>query len=141
MTACRRIGIKAAVLLVLAGPSTAQAAKPTGRLALACQGTTTTTDLKTRVEKKPEPISMGIIVDFPTRRVEFPDAHFPIQIIQGITKTAVNFYGNSLVYASTIDGTIDRVTGAVEATLVQHARGSDDGPHLLTSYSLKCKPT
>jgi len=132
--------MKAAILLVLAGLSTAQAAEPTGRLALACQGTTTTTDLKTRVDEKPEPISMGIIVDFPARRVEFPDAHFPIEIIQDITKTTVSFYGNNLVYASTIDGTIDRVTGAVEATLVQHARGSD-GPHLLTSYSLKCKPT
>jgi hypothetical protein len=58
--------ITPSMLLVLAALSTAQAAEPTGTLTLACQGTATDkTDL--REAAKPEPVSMGLIIDFTTK--------------------------------------------------------------------------
>jgi hypothetical protein len=140
--------MKTAILLVLAGLSIAQAAEPTGTLTLACEGTTTNMNIKTGFIDKPEPVSMGIIVDFAALKVEFSDAHFPIPI-EDITETTVAFYGNNLPdplgpSLFIIDGTIDRVTGGVEAKLVQHGDRHDrsgNGLHLLTTYSLKCQPT
>ena len=63
-----------AVMLLALGLSVAHAAEPTGTLTLACEGTRTTTtethDKPTKV-KKPEQITMGIIIDFAARTVEF----------------------------------------------------------------------
>jgi hypothetical protein len=73
--------VKATLLLVLAGlwMSSAQAAEPTGTLALACHGMTK--EIAPQLGAKPEPISMGIIVDFAARTLEGfgSDATFRIQ--------------------------------------------------------------
>jgi hypothetical protein len=98
------------------GLVTAQAADTT--LTLACQGTTTS-GLE---DVKPEPISMGIVVNFTKLTVQgFNDPSFmdyPVKITAWNDVTVV-FAGSSdvlKVSTSSTRGTIDRVTGDVEAT-------------------------
>lgn len=94
--------------------STAQSAEPTGTLTLVCQGERTFRAFKSgRAAPTREPISMGIIVNFPTYgTVE------GIQSIRGyivlIDETKAVFNGNDKMFGS-ISGNIDRVTGAVSA--------------------------
>jgi hypothetical protein len=123
---------------------TAEAADET--LPLACQGTVTETMMEQ--EKKPEPISMGIIVNFTNSTVlgfgnPDPNEDFPIKIT-GVNEVTISFQGKRLdnPKAATdrrIEGTIDRVTGDVNAT--------DALTNLKTSriaystrYALKCRP-
>jgi hypothetical protein len=111
-------------------------------LTLACQGTTTSGI----EDAKPEPVSMGIIVNFTKKTVHGFDnpgmTDFPVNI------TAVNevsiAFGGSMSLGSIIEtnimGSIDRVTGDVEAT----SRSSNTKTGKLvtsTSYLLKCRPT
>ena len=55
-----------ALAVMLVGLPTAQAADTT--LTLACQGTAT--DITQPVDGKPEPVSMGIIINFTNRTVQ-----------------------------------------------------------------------
>ena len=101
-------------------------------LALACEGTV---DDKIKRDAKPEPISMGIIVNFTSRTVTgFRGANFPVAITT-IDDVHISFRGlnSSPTLFAAVYGSIDRVTGAVEATM-------DGLPTLrsLTRYSLKC---
>jgi hypothetical protein len=124
---------------------TAEAADET--LPLACQGTATETMMEE--EKNPEPISMGIIVNFTNSTVQGfgnpdPNEDFPIKIT-GVNEATIFFQGKRPDNAKAatdrrIEGTIDRVTGDVNAT--------DTLTNLKTSkiaystrYSLKCRPT
>jgi hypothetical protein len=144
-----RILMLAAGMLLNAG---AQAAEPTGKLTLACQGTA----ISTTPNSKPEPISMGIIVDFAARTVEFGHEikSFPVGITD-ITETAISFFGSdwsdrTTVLMPNINGAIDRVTGAVEADFFTRGRGGTTTcgapgkpacTYWMTTYSLKCKAT
>ena len=132
--------MKAPMLLALAALSisTAQAAEPTGTLTLACEGTTKWSD-----DAKPEPTFTGIIIDFGARTIEgfARDVSFPI-LITDVTETTIRFMGNNWndpknFTSFSIDGTIDRVTGAVEATFV----GVMGKEKWSATYVLKCKPT
>ena len=101
-------------------------------LALVCEGTV---DDKIKRDAKPEPISMGIIVNFTSRTVTgFRGANFPVAITS-MDDVRILFRGLNSTPASfaAVYGSIDRVTGAVEAT-------TDGIPTLnsLTRYSLKC---
>jgi hypothetical protein len=102
-----------ALAVMLVGLPTAQAADET--LTLACKGTTTTG----YEGAKPEPISMGIIVNFTNRTVQgFGDPSFmdyPVKITAWNDVT-VTFYGREEKMGLSIRGSIDRVTGDVEAT-------------------------
>jgi hypothetical protein len=136
-TCSRIIGLTAMV----AGPlMTAQAADET--LALACQGTTTfgTEDAKS------EPISMGIIVNFTNRTVQgfgHPGLmDYPVKITAWNDVTVA--FGGSAEFAkssrNSISGSIDRVTGDVEAT--ELATDLKRGKTIAsTNYALKCRPT
>jgi hypothetical protein len=132
--------MNASMLLALAALSTAQAAEPqpTGRLTLACKGTAQAGDAA-----KPEPISMGIIIDFAAQTVEGfgADALFPIRIVT-IRETVISFAGSADDHqiGQHIHGTIDRVTGDVEAFYTESHTGAEKRSWL-TIYSLKCKPT
>jgi hypothetical protein len=134
---CSRV-IVLAVMLV--GLPTAQAADTT--LTLACQGTTTAGT----EDAKPEPISMGIIVNFTKKTVHgFGDPFFGEQLIKitGITETAV-YLGSSDKFSQTISqsvmGAIDRVTGDVWADFT--STDTKTGKTITsTSYALKCRPT
>ena len=135
--------MKAAILLVLTGLSTAQAAEPTGRLALACEGTAThKTDLKEQA--KPEPVSMGLTINFTTNTVAGFERVFPsfsadrVKIIV-VDKTTFGFSGTDGT-GGAVFGTADRATGDVEATM---ERWNDETNKLqwATGYLLKCRPT
>jgi hypothetical protein len=118
--------MKAPMLLALAGLLTAQATEPTGKLTLACRGTAIAESFP---DAKPEPISMGIIVDFAAGTVD-GFGLISAQII-GVDKTKVRFRGRD--ENEFVVGGIDRVTGDVGATTVLGK--------VATSYSLQCKPT
>jgi hypothetical protein len=133
---CSRIIALTAMLVALA---TAQAADTI--LTLACRGTTTS-GLE---DAKPEPVSMGIIVNFTNRTVQgfgFPGLlDYPVKITAWNDVTiAFNGSDSSLGSTSSIVGSIDRVTGDVEATssLANKKTGRFE-PTM--SYALKCRPT
>jgi hypothetical protein len=127
----------------LGGCTTQPAATQVGpALTLACNGTTTTSGKSE--DAKPEPISMGIIVNFATRMVQgfgTPGLFdYPVKVTAANDVT-VAFSGshNMGSITMTIRGTIDRVTGDVEA--------SDTSVDTKTSkfiswtnYALKCRP-
>jgi len=135
--------MKLTMLLAL-GISVAHAAEPTGTLTLACQGTTTTKNIEMQVDEKPEPISMGIIVDFAARTVDGFGVLVPITDLGDVT---VVFYSNDPGDAdahmnTTIFGTIDRMTGEVRAARIWVGLAADNSPiDIWTNFSLKCKPT
>jgi hypothetical protein len=88
-----------------------------GTLSLACKGTETFGSDK----NSDRPVSMGIIVNFTTRTVQFAFRHAEIT---DLDDARVAFRD----LESGITGTIDRVTGNTQAT------SSGD------AYSLQCKP-
>jgi hypothetical protein len=123
---------------MLVGLLTAQAADTT--LTLACQGTTTLGS-----EGKPQPISMGIIVNFTKRTVQgfgHPGwIDYPVQITAWNDVT-VAFSGSQAIgnQEMSISGSIDRVTGEVEASDLS----TDTKTHETVAslhYALKCRPT
>jgi len=111
------------------------------RLTLACQGTATLA-----VENaKPEPVSMGIIVDFTNQTVQGfgtpgQPSDFPLKIT-GMNEVTVSFGGSSRALAAdlSINGTIDRVTGDVEASSIQTSVKTGIIISWL-NYALKCRP-
>src|SRR5262245_61507170 len=110
---CRVIAL---VAIVTSSSSSTAALAADTTLTLACQGTVTETVMEK--EAKPEPISMGIIANFTNRTVQgFED--FPPVKITGVNEVTVSFLGEKLgpsdVAIGTIEGSIDRVTGAVNA--------------------------
>ena len=115
-----------ALAVMLVGLSTAHAADTT--LTLACQGTVTQNDAK------PEPLSMGVIVDFAARTVH--GFGYPVEIT-AMDDVIVTFARST---QPTIDGTIDRVTGDLQATFVMLSMKNNKV--LLTNhYLLKCRPS
>jgi hypothetical protein len=145
--AIMRTSIAVAVLLMLGADAGAQTADTT--LTLACQGTTTWIGLE---DAKPEPISMGIIVNFTQRTVKGFGTpgnlgpgifDYPVKITAWNEVTVV-FRGEEIFFAGTqrhsIRGSIDRVTGDVEATSI--ATNVKTGKTIIaTNYTLKCRPT
>jgi hypothetical protein len=126
-------GVLAAIGMVTCLSITAQAVDTTATLA--CQGTTLTT-----TKDEPEPISMGIIINFTKGTVHgFADPIFPVNVT-GVTEVNVVFFGANSASDWHIRGTLDRVTGDVEATSIVFdvKTGSIK---IQTSYSLKCRPT
>jgi len=128
-----------AFAVMLVGLSTAQAADTT--LTLACQGTT----LGGTEDAKPEPVSMGIIINFTKMTVQgFGDPgllDYPVKI-SGINDVTVSFGGSheSGPTLASIIGSLDRVTGDLNATsMVTNTKTSKIGAS--TSYVLKCRPT
>src|SRR5262249_23140777 len=134
----RCAGIAPAVVLV--GLPTAQAADTP--LTLACQGTTTSSE----EDAKPEPISMGIIVNFTKKTIHgFVDAFFgeaPIKIT-GVTETSVSFGSSDQVLEKVMSrnvmGGIDRVTGDVWADF-KWSDAKTGKASTSTTYTLKCRP-
>jgi hypothetical protein len=141
MTALNPFATAAIVAFCAAGsPHMAQAAEPE-TLTLACQGTTTST---LTPDAKPEPISMGVIVDFTNRTVHgfgYPGFSgrfdFPVKIT-GMNEATVAFHGSG--QTENITGSLDRVTGDVEARIQMSDSKTGDLLSILR-YALKCRPT
>ena len=131
------------VALVALSITTLQAAKPTGTVTLACEGTATDkTDL--REPARPEPVSMGLIIDFTTMTVAGFERVFPtfrasqVKIIV-VDETNIGFSGTDSG-GGAVFGQVDRITGNVEA-LTEHWNQETNKLQWATGYSLKCKPT
>jgi hypothetical protein len=124
-----------AVMLV----STAQAADTT--LTLACEGTKTET-FYGRSERRN--VSLSIIINFAARTVTgFREEERLVELtIDDISETTISFAGsNSAAMVSyNMNGTIDRVTGTVEAGLTSFPEEGHGLKTWTTSYALKCKP-
>jgi hypothetical protein len=127
---------------MLVGLPTAQAADTT--LTLACQGTAT--DITQPVDGKPEPVSMGIIINFTAGTVTSGSKgallgwDFPVKITS-FDEAAVLFEGSydTELTVRTISGNIDRVTGDMKA--VSTKMNKNTFISLDVAYFLKCKPT
>ena len=127
---------------MLVGLPTAQAADET--LTLACQGTAT--DITQPVDGKPEPVSMGIIINFTAGTVTsglkgaLLGWDFPVKITS-FDEAAVLFEGSydTELTARTISGSIDRVTGDTKAVSMKMNKNTFIS--LDVAYLLKCKPT
>jgi hypothetical protein len=131
----------AAAIILVVGLSTAAQAVETGTLTLACKGTTVTGEFA------PEQLSMGLIFNFTAGTVQgfsTPDPGFkevPVNIT-GIGEVTVTFggsrrFGLGDALAHNLSGTIDRVTGDVDA----EETITDGKLNTRTTYSLKCRPT
>jgi hypothetical protein len=130
-----------ALAAIVAGP-TAQAADTT--LTLACSGAATdismspgSTDI-TIPAGKPEPTSMGIIINFTARTVAGLD--FPLKITSS-DETTIFFEGShdTELTARKISGSIDRVTGDMKAVSIKIKKNTFIS--LDVAYALKCRPT
>ena len=107
------------------------------RLRLHARGATSS-----EAQEKPEPISMGIIVNFATRTVHGfnpPDSYSVA--IDGENDVMISFHGSQQKgdVADSVTGTIDRVTGDAWAEQrIFNVKGSGSG--FRTTYVLKCIP-
>jgi hypothetical protein len=130
----------ATAMILVAGLSTTAQALETGTLTLACQGTV----VSGIPDAKPEPFSMSLIISFNAGTVQgfgTPGLLDPPVKITGINEVTVAFGGSTRFIGSdwSIVGTIDRVTGAVEAN--QMLSDAKTGHTISsTAYSLKCRP-
>ena len=103
------------LLLAWSFVATAQAQETT--LTLACKGMTSAPMIP---DEKPQPISMGIVVNFSARTVQgfvVPEFEFPVKITAA-NDVRIAFSGEQQLPSSVhnIFGSMDRVTGDVEAT-------------------------
>jgi hypothetical protein len=128
-------------LLLLTWSFAAMAQEQPAMLTLACNGTTTDSSQP----DANQPISMGIIVNFADRTVQGFGSpgliEYPV-VITAANDVAIVFGGHQEVLSSlsSIQGSIDRVTGDVQA------RSTTFDPktsHILTqsTYALQCRPT
>jgi hypothetical protein len=126
--------------------ATAQAAEPTGTLTLACQGTVTI-KAAPPFEYEPDPVAMGLVVNFTTRTVQGASRWGPylfddqLQINEWNERTVV-FSGFSKFLDKDINGSMDRVTGDVRMVASANPTLSLGPPNQSSyDYSLKCRPT
>src|SRR5262249_46187913 len=144
LRACSRVIALSAVVVAL---STAQAAEP-ATLMLACQGT-----VVTGPNGRPEPVSMGITVNFTARTVQgldIPPAMMGIVglgstdfvEITGVNDLTVAFSGNNSnqLFGLSVTGSIDRVTGDLEADYIT-TRLKTNEIFTTQTLALKCRPT
>ena len=133
----------AAAIILVAGLSTTAQAVETGTLTLACKGTAVAYE-----GAEPEQLSMGLIVNFTAGTVEgfFIDdsitwGYTPVKIAS-INEVTVTIGGSAKNHAvnNSMEGTIDRVTGDVDASHTTTDAKTGKMLHQ-TTYSLKCKPT
>jgi hypothetical protein len=115
---------------------TAQAVEP-ATLTLACKGTVTTGN------GKPEPISMGVIVNFTNGAVQ--GFGFPAKIID-VNEVTITFNdvepaaeGFTRSAEQGTYGTIDRVTGDVYVTNTMKETKTGKAVYS-TDFTLKCRP-
>jgi hypothetical protein len=134
------------VLIALLGIALAQAAEPTGTLTLACQGTAIDKTDPTREAARPEPVSMGLMIDLTNKTIAGFERVFPtfsarvVKIIL-VDDTSIGFSGTD-GGGGAVFGQVDRITGDVEAAMEYWSHQTNPAKlQWATLYSLKCKPT
>lgn len=128
-----------AVLILGLSFTTGAQAQP-NMLTLACKGTTTLTSVP---DAKPEPVSMGLIVNWTTRTVQgfsSPDWDIPANV-KAVNDVIIAFGGQQEIFGglSIFMGTIDRVTGDVDATSTVYEQKTYKVV-TQTTWALKCRP-
>ena len=122
--------VKAPIWLALAGLSISTAQAAERAVVLACEGKLTQPS-----GTKPEPVSIGIIVNFTAGTVTWADSSdSPLKITRLDEKT-VAFRGSN--GSRTLTGSIDRKTGDTDATSTVMG---DSKTRRINRYSLKCRP-
>lgn len=116
----------AAVTMAFAQPTT---------LTLACKGTTST-----YLDKRSDPISLGLLVDFTKRTIKgFP--YFPDEVeITEVTELVIYFHKSTDFLE--FGGSMDRLTGEVKGHLEANKKLMET-THTLSGFdfALKCTPT
>jgi hypothetical protein len=123
--------------LLIALPLKPARAQQPASITLSCSGTSKL--MKAGDDTKPDPVTnLGMIVDFAERTVAFESYKIPIERTDS---TMVLFHGiQAMSYAGTklkpvtVDGSVDRVTGAANVTFM-HERAGDN-----STWDLLCKP-
>ena len=119
-------------------------------LTLGCSGTLTTTQVpKEGVANDPEKenvVDLSVVIDFEQRTVsgflrEMSGINTPLPIT-AVDANSVTFKGSNKESKSKIqsfiDGTVDRITGKIDAEARVHW---GTGSFTIMSYDLRCKPT
>jgi hypothetical protein len=126
--------------VVQGGPVHAQRAT----LTLACKGTVTSS--RDQNDEKPQDVSMGIIFNFASGAVvgldnvfTGPRTYYDARIISANDVTIVFKGGADESWGSSLDGSIDRVTGELDATTT--ALDWNKKVFSTLYYTLHCKPT
>jgi hypothetical protein len=113
-----------------------RAQQPTS-ITLSCSGTSKL--MTAGDDTKPDPVTnLGMIVNFGERTVSFLSHHIPFERVDN---TMVLFHGTqAMSYAGTklkpvtVDGSVDRVTGATSVTFLNEHVGDN------STWELLCKP-
>jgi len=124
-----------AAMLVALSPAQAEDTVQT----LACQGTAT---FPTKENPKVLPISTGIVVNLTKRALEGLETVLSIPVaITSVNEATIAFQGSKRDETSerSIYGSIDRVTGDLEATIMSSLLLV--GIRTSMNYALKCRPT
>jgi hypothetical protein len=125
------------IALLAALPLSTVAAQQPTAITLSCSGTSRY--MMASDDAKPEPVTnIGMIVNFSDRTITFDSYRIPFERTDS---TIVLFHGDhALSYAGiklkpvTIDGSVDRVTGAASVTFTHEQVGSN------STWELMCKP-
>jgi hypothetical protein len=127
------------VLSLLAWVYAATAHAQPAALTLACKGTTMTP----YIDEKPQPISMGIILNFNTVQGFALPGMFDVPVrITAANDVTVTFEGSAVhlqMSQTTISGSLDRVTGDVYATSIM-TNTQTQKIVSATNYELQCRP-
>ena len=123
--------------LLAALPLSAVGAQQPTSITLSCSGTSKL--MTAGDDTKPDPVTnFGMIVNFAKRIVTFNSYRIPIERADS---TMVLFHGDqAMSYAGTklkpvsVDGSVDRVTGAASVTFMHEQVGNN------SSWELLCKP-
>jgi hypothetical protein len=126
------------VALLVALPLMPVRAQQPNTITLSCNGTSKL--MTAGDDTKPEPVTnLGMIVNFGERTVSFLSFRIPFERVDN---TMVLFHGaQAMSYAGTklkpvtVDGSVDRVTGAASVMFLNERVGDNQ------TWELVCKPT
>ena len=125
--------VKAPILLALAGLSISTAPAAERAVVLACEGKVTQPP-----GPKPEPDSVGIVINFTAGTVTWADASdFPLTITR-LNETSIDFRGSN--GSRTVTGSINRKTGDTDAISTLMGDSKAHSVNSKNHYSLKCRP-
>jgi hypothetical protein len=125
------------VALLVALPLVPVRAQQLTSITLSCSGTSKL--MTAGDDAKPDPVTnVGMIVNFSERTVTFESYHIPFERVDN---TMVLFHGTqAMSYAGTklkpvtVDGSVDRVTGAASVEFLNERVGDN------STWELVCKP-
>jgi hypothetical protein len=127
--------ISAALLSIL--PLLPVQAQQQNSIALSCNGTSKL--MTAGDDTKPDPVTnVGMIVNFSERTVTFESYHIPIERADSVMVlfhgTQAMSYAGTKLKPVTVDGSVDRVTGAASVTFLHEQVGNN------STWELLCRP-